>query len=97
MFIVSNLISALAAGVDIFLSILTFLIFVRVLVSWVSPDPYNPIVLFLSKTTDPVLNPIRRFLPDWPIDVSPIIACILIILLRSFLVSTLGDLAAVLR
>lgn len=97
MFVISNLISALAMGVDIFLSILTLLIFVRVLVSWVSPDPYNPIVLFLTKTTDPVLNPIRRFLPDWPIDVSPIVAGILIIMLRIFLMNTLSDLAAVLR
>ena len=68
--------------------------------SWVSPDPYNPIVQFLEKYTEPILAPIRRILPPglkFGIDISPIIAFLAIMFLKSFLVNTLLDLAARLR
>ncbi|MBL8014559.1 MAG: YggT family protein, partial [Candidatus Omnitrophica bacterium] len=69
------------------------LIIVRALISWVSPDPYNPIVQFLYRATDPLLNPIRRIMPAMPIDVSPIIAYFLMHIVRLFLVQTLMDVA----
>jgi YggT family protein len=68
--------------------------------SWVSPDPFNPIVQFLEKSTEPILYPIRKILPfnfRSGIDISPIIAFLAIMFLKSFLVSTLLDLAARLR
>lgn len=97
MFVLSNLVSAIAQGVDIFLGFMSILIVVRALISWVNPDPYNPIVQFLSRATDPILNPIRRFMPVMPIDISPIIAYFLIVVIRGFLVRTLMDVAYSLR
>ena len=84
MFILSNLISALAAVVDIVLTVFYWLIFARAIISWVSPDPYNPIVQFLFKTTEPILSPIRRLLPPTAIDISPIIAFLGIIFFQKF-------------
>jgi YggT family protein len=82
------------------LGILYWLILIRALVSWVNPDPFNPIVQFLEKTTEPILYPIRKILPfslRFGLDISPIIAFLIIIFLKSFLVNTLLDLATRLR
>ena len=100
MFIFSNFLLGLARVLDIGLTILYWLILIRALISWVNPDPYNPIVQFLYKITEPVLYPIRRILPlglKFGIDISPIIAFLLIIFLKSFLVNTLLDLSMRLR
>lgn len=96
MFALSNFLVAIAKILDIGLTILYWLILIRALISWVNPDPYNPIVQFLYKTTESILYPIRRFLPlgfRFGIDISPIIAFLAIIFLKSFLVRTLVDLA----
>ena len=97
MFVLSNLVTAIAQGVDVFLWFMSILIIIRALISWVSPDPYNPIVQFLYRATDPILNPIRRLMPAMPIDISPIIAYFIISILKSFLVRTLMDVAFSLR
>ncbi len=100
MFILSNFLSGAAEVLDIVLTISYWLILVRAIISWVNPDPYNPIVQFLYKATEPILSPIRRILPgrlSWGIDISPIIAFLAIIFLKSFLVKTLLDLAVRLR
>jgi len=91
MFVLSNLIFSLAKVADILLTIFYWLILVRALISWVNPDPSNTIVQLLYRTTEPILEPIRRFLPVTAIDLSPIIVFLAIIFLRSFLVSTLFD------
>jgi YggT family protein len=100
MYILSNFIAAAASMVDIVLTILYWLILIRALISWVNPDPFNPIVQFLQRTTEPLLAPIRRILP-WRlrmgIDISPLIAFLLILFLKSFLVRTLVDLSFRLR
>ena len=93
MIILSNFLSALGAVVDLFLSLLYWLILIRALISWVNPDPYNVVVQFLYRTTDPILQPIRNILPSVGIDIAPIIVFFGIIFLKSFLVSTLYDLA----
>ena len=92
MFIFGNLFTALATVVNIILSIVYWLILVRALISWVNPDPYNAIVRFLYKATEPILQPIRRLLPPMGIDISPIIAFILIVFLKSFVVASLYSL-----
>lgn len=100
MFVISNFLSALARILDIALTVLYWLILIRAIISWVNPDPYNPIVQFLYKTTEPILYPIRKILPldfRFGIDISPIIAFLLILFLKSFLVMTLRDLAVRLR
>lgn len=93
MFVMGNFLSALASLVDIALTVYYWIILVRALISWVNPDPYNPIVQFLHRATEPVLDPIRRLLPNLPIDLSPMIAFFAIIFLKQFLVKTLYDLA----
>ena len=100
MFIVSNLLAALAQVVDVVLTLLYWIIIVRALLSWVSPDPFNPIVQFLNMVSEPILYPLRRLLPftfRLGIDLSPIIAILLLIFLKSFLVKTLLDLSYHLR
>jgi len=97
MFIFGNLLIALARMMDIILSIMFWLIFIRALISWVNPDPFNPIVQFLYRTTEPILEPIRRLLPMMAIDISPIIAFLALMFLRSFLVATLFDLGLRMR
>lgn len=82
---------------EIILTVLYWLILVRALISWVNPDPFNPVVQFLTRATEPILQPIRRFLPPMGIDISPIIAFLAIIFLKSFLVATLFDIGMRLR
>ncbi len=96
MFVLGNLLVAVAKILDVLLTILYWLILIRALISWVSPDPFNPIVQFLEKTTEPILYPIRKILPAgfrFGIDISPIVAFLAILFLKSFLVRTLIDLA----
>ena len=94
MFVMGNFINALAYLVNIILTVFYWLILVRALISWVSPDPFNPVVQFLHRATEPVLEPIRRLLPNLAIDLSPLIAFFAIIFLKQFLVASLYDLAA---
>ena len=96
MFILSNLLIAVGNVLNVLLTIAYWLILIRALISWVNPDPYNPIVQFLYKTTEPILYPIRKILPPalgFGIDISPIIVFLAIMFLRSFLVNTILDLA----
>lgn len=93
MFILSNFVMAVAKAADLILSVFYWLILVRALISWVTPDPFNPIVQFLYRTTEPVLQPIRRFLPPMGIDISPLIAFFAVIFLKTFLVESLLGIA----
>ena len=63
MFVLENLIFALAKIIDMGLTLYMWLIIGRAVVSWVNPDPYNPIVNFLNRATEPVLAPVRRWIP----------------------------------
>jgi YggT family protein len=63
------------------LDIYSWIIIAAALISWVSPDPRNPVVMFLRRMTEPVLGPIRRLLPPWKtggLDLSPLVALIAI-------------------
>ncbi|GMT42104.1 MAG: YggT family protein [bacterium] len=94
MFVVSNFISAFATLLDMILNLAMWLIIIRALISWVSPDPYNPIVKFLISATEPILRPIQRYVPPMGgIDLTPIAAIFIIFFLRAFIVSTLHDIA----
>jgi YggT family protein len=87
----SNFIIALAKVIDIILTIYMWIIVARALISWVNPDPYNKIVVFLYRVTEPVLGPIRKIIPrnNLPIDFSPLIVLLVIIFLQYFLVQTM--------
>ena len=95
MFVLSNFLAAVAEMINIILSLYMFIIFGRVIISWVSADPYNPIVRFLISATEPVLYPIRRRLPVMGgIDFAPFLLILAIIFIKSFIVQSLLHLAA---
>ena len=91
MFVFGDLIIAVARIVDTLLEIYKWVIIISALISWVNPDPYNPIVRFLYSVTEPVFRPIRRLIGYrlGPIDISPIIVILAIIFIQSFLIRTL--------
>ena len=95
MFALGNLVYAIATILDYILTIVNWLIIVRALISWVSPDPYNPIVRLLYNTTEPLLAPFRRLVPTYAIglDISPIFALIFIWFLKLFVVRTMFGIA----
>lgn len=94
MFILANLLSAVAQLLGIALNIYMWVIIGRAIISWVNPDPYNPIVQFLHRATEPVLRPVRRALPmTWGIDFSPVVVILAIMFLNRFLVVSLQELA----
>ncbi len=96
MFVLGNLVYALATILDYLLTILNWLIIIRALLSWVNPDPYNALVQFLYKTTEPILTPFRRIMPAYAmgVDFSPIFVLIAIWFTKLFLVRTLFGIAA---
>ena len=99
MFVVANLLEAVASVLSMLLTIYMWIIIARALVSWVNPDPHNPIVRFLYSATEPVLYRLRRALPLYAggIDFSPIIVFVVIYFLELFVVRSLHDLARSLR
>ncbi len=94
MFVAGNALSAVATILDYVLELYMWVIVARALISWVNPDPWNPIVQFLSRATEPVLAPIRRWI-RWrmQIDLSPMIAILIIIFLQKAVVESLKELA----
>jgi YggT family protein len=99
MFVIGNFLVAVASILNMLLSVYMWIIVIRALISWVNPDPYNPIVQFLRAATDPLLYRVRRALPlnFGGIDFSPIIVIAGIMFLQTFLVQSLLDLARTLH
>ena len=89
MYVLGDLLFALARLVDYVLYLYMWIIVIRALLSWVNPDPWNPIVRFLHQVTEPVLRPIRRRLPYSAIDFSPLVVILGIYFLQWFLVPVL--------
>lgn len=94
MFLAGNMLEGLAHVLDWVLTLYMYVIIARALISWVNPDPFNPIVQFLERVTEPVLAPIRRWM-GWRmgIDLSPIIAILIIIFLQYAVVRSLFEFA----
>ncbi|MBP1687037.1 MAG: YggT family protein [Deltaproteobacteria bacterium] len=99
MFIFANFLGALASVLQLLLTLYMWIIIARALVSWVNPDPYNPIVRFLYNATEPLLYRVRRSLPLFAggIDFSPLLIILVIYFLQAFLVQSLRDLAFSMR
>ena len=91
MAIVGYFISALANVIYYVLFIYMWIIIIRAVLSWVSPDPYNPIVRFIHNITEPVLYQVRRRLPVsfGGIDLSPVVVLLAIMFLQNFVVRSL--------
>jgi YggT family protein len=95
MFIFANLLLAVANILNILLSGYMWIIIISALLSWVNPDPYNPIVRFLNAVTEPVLRPIRRIIGYrlGPIDISPMVVILAILFVKYFLIQSLMEFA----
>jgi YggT family protein len=99
MFIVSNFLGAMAAVLQMILWLYMWIVIASALISWVNPDPYNPIVRFLRNATEPLLYRVRRALPVFVggFDFSPLVVLVAIYFLQYFLVQSLRDLAFSIR
>ena len=95
MFIFANLLLAVASILNILLSAYMWIIIISSLISWVNPDPYNPIVKFLHAVTEPVLRPIRRIIGHrlGVIDISPMVVILAILFVKYFLIQSLIEFA----
>ena len=94
MFVLSNFFIAVAGVLNLVLTLYLWILIGRALLSWVNPDPRNPIVRFLHNATEPILYPVRRLLPYMGgVDLSPLVVIAGIYFLQIFLVGSLRDLA----
>ncbi len=95
MFVGSYFVSAVANLLNLVIVVYIWLIIGRALISWVSPDPYNPIVRLLYRATEPVLRPVRHRLPTLAmgLDLSPMVVILALYFLKEFLVPVLQRLA----
>ncbi len=91
MFVLGDFVIAVARILDTILEIYKWIVIIAALISWVSPDPYNPVVRFLRSVTEPVLRPIRRAIGYrlGPLDISPLLVILAIIFIQSFLIRSL--------
>ena len=98
-FILANLIVAVAKILSIVLSIYMWVIIIQAILSWVNPDPFNPIVRILYQVTEPVLSRLRRILPlqFGGMDFTPFVLVLVIIFMQQFLVNSLVELAVYLK
>ena len=94
MFVVGNTLLGIATVFDYVLTFYTWIVIARALISWVNPDPWNPIVQFLTRATEPVLAPIRRRL-GWSmgVDLSPLIVIAIVWFLQIAVVQSIKDFA----
>ena len=98
MHLLGLIVLAFARILRFLINMYTFVVAAAVIISWVNPDPYNPIVNFLRQLTEPVFRLVRRCLPRaafrWRIDITPIIVFVILIFVDTVLVGLLFDLAA---
>ena len=94
MFVVGNTLLGLATVLDYALSFYSWIIIARALISWVNPDPWNPIVQFLTRATEPILAPIRRRIGlGMGMDLSPLIVIAAIWFVQIAVVQSVKDIA----
>lgn len=95
MIVTGNFLSAVAGVLNMLLEFYWWVVVIAALLSWVNPDPYNPIVQFLRKVTEPVFYPIRRAMGGYGlgIDLSPLVVLAIIYFLQLFVVRSLRDMA----
>jgi len=99
MFVLGNFIVAVAKIIHIVLNLYMWIIIARAVISWVNPDPYNQIVQFLYRVTEPVLALVRRLLPfrGMGIDFSPVVVILAIYFIDEFLIRSMMELAVYFR
>lgn len=96
MFVASNFLLAVARVLGMLLHAYLWVVIIAVVMTWFNPDPFNPLVAFFRKATEPVFAFFRRKLPVviGAVDLSPLLVIALIYFLETFLVRTLMDLAS---
>jgi len=94
MFILAELLKSIGLLVSIIFNILYFILVIRIIISWVGADPYNEIVRIVYKITDPLLAPFRALpLRFGAIDFTPIVAFLVLSVLKSFVVNIIYQIA----
>lgn len=93
------LLDRVAMLLHLVLQIYIWILVARAIISWVNPDPFNPIVRFLHRATEPVLRPVRNILPmqGLGLDLSPLVVLLAIYVLDMVLVDSLREIASSLR
>jgi YggT family protein len=90
MFVLGNLLEGVGSLLILVLNLYMLAIFIYAVMSWVSPNPYNPFVRFVTNVSEPVLGVIRGFLPrGLGVDLSPLIAIGIIYLTRKVVAESL--------
>lgn len=100
MYIIANFLSAVTMVLDFILNFFLICIFIRAILSWVNPDPYNVIVQTLYRVTEPILSTVRKWFPFCymgGMDLSPIVACLVIYFLREFAIKSLAQTAVMMQ
>src|SRR5438477_12727361 len=98
MFVASNFVLAIARLLELVINAYIWIIIARAIISWVNPDPYNPIVRFLYRVTEPVLRPIRHRLPvTMNLDLSPLVVLLALKIVEWVVVESLRDFAISIR
>ncbi|MBL4775788.1 MAG: YggT family protein [Mariprofundus sp.] len=94
MFVMGYFLQALSSVLHIIFMTATIIVIARAVLSWVSPDPYNPIVRIINQLSEPLLSMVRKYVPMIAgIDFSPLIALLMIMFLDNFVVATLNRIA----
>ncbi len=92
MILLGNILLAMAKIVELASGLLTvykYLLLASVVISWINADPYNPIVNFIYRATEPVLRKVRRYMPNTGmIDLSPLVVFALIYLIQIIVFDT---------
>jgi len=94
MFLIGYFLQALAGLLHVLLSAVIIIVIARAVLSWVSPDPYNPIVRIIIQLSEPLLYPLRRRIPAFGgMDISPMLVILGAYFLDDFLVPSLQRIA----
>lgn len=96
MFAFGNLVTTIASILNIILDLYFWVIFIRAIMSWFNPNPYNPFVRSIYRLVDPITYRISKIIPSrfGMIDISPFILMLIIIFLQKFIVKTLFEMGA---
>ncbi|WP_448521715.1 YggT family protein [Pseudothermotoga sp.] len=98
MFVISNLLYAIAIVLQLFIYVEIFAVILSALLSWITPFRYSTFRQFIDAVANIVLRPFRKLIPPiGPVDITPMIAIFVLVFLENFLVRTLFDLAVRLR
>lgn len=99
MILLANFLSGIAMVLDMFLFLFVILVIARAVLSWVNPDPYNPLVRFITLSTEPLIAKVRKYLPKTggPVDWAPLVLLAGLFFLQIVLVQSLKDYALEVR